>query len=293
MDSITGTPDVIFPNIGIIVNELNRVAFDIFGYKVYWYGIIIGIGILLGLFAAVFEARRCGMNPELIYDFFIFAVIGGIVGSRLYYVIFSWDNYKGDLLSIFNIRNGGIAIYGCIIGSVITAIVYTFLHKIKFFKFGDICVFGLIVGQIIGRWGNYFNREAFGGFTNSPFAMMYLRESVENTSNITQDILNNIIMLNGAEYIQVHPTFLYESLWNLGLLIFMSIYKKRKKFDGEITAIYFVGYAFGRFWIEGLRTDQLLLWGTSLAISQILSAVLVVVGITFILYNRQRLVKKA
>ncbi len=288
MNTISGTPDIIFPNIGIVIDRLNKVAFNFFGTAIYWYGIIMGIGVAAGLFMAIREAKRTGQSIDDYYDFLIVAIIASLIGARLYYVIFSWDTYKDDLLSIFNLRSGGIAIYGCIIGSVIAAIIFTKIKKINFFKFADTCVFGLILGQIIGRWGNFFNREAFGGYTNSIFAMQYLKPTVDS-GHITQNILDNVVMINGAEYIQVHPTFLYECLWNIGLFIIMNLYKKNKKFDGEMLGIYFTGYAIGRFWIEGLRTDQLILFGTGLAASQVLSAILAVAGIIFIVYNRRKL----
>ena len=199
--------------------------------------------------------------------------------------------YKDNLLQVFNLRGGGLAIYGGVIGAVLTLLVYTRVKKISFFSMADTGCLGLITGQIIGRWGNFFNCEAFGGYTENLFAMR-IRRSLVNENMISQDLLNHLIVENGVEYIQVHPTFLYESLWNLGLLLFMLWYRKRKKFDGEMLWIYLLGYGLGRAWIEGLRTDQLLIPGTGMAVSQILSLVLVTAAACAIIWNRRRMTKE-
>lgn len=288
MREITGTPDIIFPHLGIVIDKLSRVAFTVFGMNVYWYGIFIGIGVSAGLLMAVHEAKRTGQNTEDFFDFAFFAIIASVIGARIYYVIFSWDSYRNDLLSIFNLRKGGLAIYGTVIAATITAYIFTKVKKLKFFKFGDACVFGLVLGQVIGRWGNFFNREAFGGFTDSLFAMQYLNETVEY-ANIVPQVLDKAVVINGAQYIQVHPTFLYEMLWNIGLFIFMNIYKKHKKFDGEMILIYFIGYGIGRLWVEGMRTDQLMLFGTGLAVSQVLSLILIAVCAALAIYMRRKI----
>ena len=288
--AIQGTPDIIFPHLGIIIKQLDRVAFTVFGLPVYWYGVFMGLAILAGLMVAAREAKRVGLGAEVFYDFIFVAIIACVIGSRIYYVVFSWDTYKDDLISIFNLRKGGLAIYGTFIAGLITAYVFTRVKKIEFWRFGDCAVMGLILGQIIGRLGNFVNREAFGGYTDSLFAMQYLREKVEH-AHIPQDILSHITMINGAEYIQVHPTFLYELLWNLCIFILMNLYKKHKKFDGEIAAMYFLGYGIGRLWIEGLRTDQLILFGTGIAVSQIVSVALVIGGVVLFIYKRRNLSK--
>lgn len=278
-------PEIWFVNLGIKINSLNRIAFSVFGIDVYWYGIILGMGTLLGLLMVMHEAKRTYQDTEIYSDFLIIGIIFSVIGARLYYVIWSWDSFKDDLIKIFAIRQGGIAIYGSIIGAVIAIIIYTKIRKLNFFEFTDTCVFGLLVGQIIGRWGNFVNREAFGGFTDSIFALRYLKSQV---TNVNQNILDHIVEYNGVEYIQVHPTFLYESLWNLGLFILLNLYKDNKKFNGEITALYFIGYGIGRFWIEGLRTDQLVIGNTGIAISQVVSVIMVLVSIIFIIYSRKR-----
>ena len=278
-------PEVWFPNLGIEIQKLDNVAFNIFGLEVYWYGLIIGVGILSGLLLAVHEAKRTGQNPDDYMDFVLVAIVACVIGARLYYVAFSWDNYKDNLMSIFALREGGLAIYGGIITAVICAILFTRYKKMNFWLFADTAAPSLILGQIIGRWGNFFNREAFGGYTDGLFAMRYIKDQ---TYNIAQSVLDKTVFVNGTEYIQVHPTFLYESLWNLGVLVILLILKRKKKFDGEIFGLYILGYALGRVWIEGLRTDQLLIGDTGIAVSQLLSGILIFVGIGLLYYRYKK-----
>lgn len=202
-------------------------------------------------------------------------------------MVFQWGYYKDHLAEIFNIRKGGLAIYGGIIAAVVTLIVFTRKRKLSFLSMADSACLGLVTGQIIGRWGNFVNCEAFGGYTDSLFAMR-IKRSIVNESMISQELLENLITENGIEYIQVHPTFLYESMWNLGLLLFMLWYRKRKKFTGEMLLIYLTGYGIGRAWIEGLRTDQLLIPGTELAVSQVLSMVIAVISLAVLLFHRRK-----
>ena len=282
--------DLSFVNLGITIEHL-RSSISIFGFRIAFYGIIIGIGILAGICVAQADAKRRGQDPEIYLDFALYAIVCSIIGARIYYVVFEWDMYKDNLLQVFNLRGGGLAIYGGVIGAVLTLLVYTRVKKISFFSMADTGCLGLITGQITGRWGNFFNCEAFGGYTENLLAMR-IRRSLVNENMISQDLLNHLIVENGVEYIQVHPTFLYESLWNLGLLLFMLWYRKRKKFDGEMLWIYLFGYGLGRAWIEGLRTDQLLIPGTGMAVSQILSLVLVTAAACAIIWNRRRITKE-
>ena len=284
----TGTgPDISFVNLGITIEHL-RNSITIFGFRIAFYGIIIGIGMLAGMAVAFSDAKRRGQDPDMYLDFALYAIIFSIIGARLYYVIFEWDMYKDNLLQILNLRAGGLAIYGGVIGAVLTLLVFTRIKKVSFFSMADSGVLGLITGQIIGRWGNFFNCEAFGGYTDNLMAMR-IKMSLVNPSMISQELLDRQIVENGTAYIQVHPTFLYESLWNLGVLLFMLWYRKRKRFDGEMLWLYFLGYGLGRVWIEGLRTDQLKLPGTPLAVSQLLSAVLVVTAAGVIAYHRGKM----
>lgn len=282
--------DLSFVNLGITIEHL-RSSISIFGFRIAFYGIIIGIGILAGICVAQADAKRRGQDPEIYLDFALYAIVCSIIGARIYYVVFEWDMYKDNLLQVFNLRGGGLAIYGGVIGAVLTLLVYTRVKKISFFSMADTGCLGLITGQIIGRWGNFFNCEAFGGYTENLLAMR-IRRSLVNENMISQDLLNHLIVENSVEYIQVHPTFLYELLWNLGLLLFMLWYRKRKKFDGEMLWIYLFGYGLGRAWIEGLRTDQLLIPGTGMAVSQILSLVLVTAAACAIIWNRRRITKE-
>lgn len=275
-----------FPGLGIELYDVGT-GIDILGFRIAYYGMIIALGMLLGYLVAEWQARRTGQDKDLILDFALYAIILSVIGARIYYVIFAWDEFKDDWISVFNLRGGGLAIYGGVIAAVFTAIVYSKIKKISFWLLADTGCVGLLTGQILGRWGNFFNREAFGGYTDNILAMQ-LKKSDVATYNITEDILNHIVNLNGTEYIQVHPTFLYESLWNIVLLILILVYTKHKKFDGELILLYFIGYGLGRAWIEGLRTDQLLLWGTNLAVSQVLSILLVIISITILIFKRKK-----
>ena len=265
--------DIRFVHLGITIEHLKS-SISVFGFRIAFYGIIIGIGMLAGIWIAQSDAKRRGQDPELDLDFALYAIICSIIGARIYYVLFEWDYYKENLLQIFNLRAGGLAIYGGVIAGAITMIVYTRAKKVSFFSMADTGVLGLVTGQIIGRWGNFFNCEAFGGYTDSLLAMR-IKLSLVNDNMLNADVLSHKIVENGVEFIQVHPTFLYESCWNLCLLLFMLWFRKHKQYDGQMLWIYLCGYGLGRFWIESLRTDQLILFGTGLPVSQALSLVLI------------------
>lgn len=285
---MANTADISFVHLGITISHL-RNSISIFGFRIAFYGIIIGIGILTGLWIASNDAKRRGQDPEMYLDFALYAIVVSIICARIYYVIFDWANYKNDLLQILNLRAGGLAIYGGVIGAALTLIVYTKVKKLSFFSLADTGCLGLITGQIIGRWGNFFNCEAFGGYTDGLFAMR-IRRALVNENMISKELLNHLIVQNGVEYIQVHPTFFYESVWNLCVLAFMLWYRKRKRFDGEMFLIYLLGYGLGRVWIEGIRTDQLIFFGTGIPVSQALSLILVVVS-TLVLFFQHRQIR--
>lgn len=274
-----------FPHLGIEIEHMVK-GIDVFGFRIAFYGIIIGIGMMAGIAVAIWEAKRTKQNTDNYIDLAIYGILSAIVGCRIYFVAFEWDYYKDHLLEIFNLRKGGLAIYGGIIGAVLCVFVYSKIKKLSMWKLCDTACLGLVTGQIIGRWANFVNMEAFGGYTDNIFAMQV---NVEEAYYTTPELLSNLVTVDGVQYMQVHPTFLYESLWNVGVLILLLLYRKHKKFEGEVFGLYIAGYALGRFWIEGLRTDQLLLPGIGLPASQVLSAIIVIVIGGFIIYKRLKL----
>lgn len=278
--------EISFPNLGIYLKNVGK-SIDLFGIEIAYYGIIIGTAILLGFWIAAREAKRTGQNPENYLDMGIIGVIAGIVGARLYYVIFSWDMYKDNLLDIFNLREGGLAIYGGVIAAVISVLVLAKVKHLSAPQIFDTIAMALLNGQMLGRWGNFFNREAFGGYTDSLFAMRLPLDAVRS-SDVTEQMRRHIERIDGVSYIQVHPTFLYESLWCMVLLIILFAYRKHKKYEGELFLMYLFGYGLGRFWIEGLRTDQLLLPGVGIAASQLLAGAIVVGTGAAMLYLRKK-----
>jgi len=277
-------PEVEFPNLGIKIVHLPKEAFHIGPLPIYWYGICIVLGVAIATYVAVREAKRLGQNSDNYLDFLFYALIFGLIGARLYYVVFRWDDYKDNLLNILAFREGGLAIYGAVIAAFITAIVYTRIKKLNFWSFADVCAPSLILGQAIGRWGNFFNREVFGHYDTSLFAMRYL---VDQVNDKPASVMAHVVEAYGQQYIQVQPTFLYESAWNLLIFILLMLYRKRKKRDGEIILLYLFGYGAGRFVIEGIRTDQLFLFGTNIPVSQLLSAILVVVSAIVLIMRRK------
>lgn len=273
---------VSFPglNIELIVN---RVAFTVFGIPIYFYGLIIAIGFLAGIFLASMVAKKLGEKSDLALDLALICSIPAIICARLYYVIFRFDDYKDNILSIFDIRSGGIAIYGAVIGAVVAAYVFCRIKNINTLKVFDIGSVGLITGQAIGRWGNFFNQEAFGSNTNLPWGM---------TSDAVKEYLTALKLkgVNVSPDIPVHPTFLYESIWCIiTLVVLIFIVYKFYKFNGQVFYAYGALYGLGRLWIEGLRTDSLMIG--SVRVSQAVALVSVVVFaalyITYIKKNKR------
>jgi 16S rRNA (cytosine1402-N4)-methyltransferase/phosphatidylglycerol:prolipoprotein diacylglycerol transferase len=245
---------------------MNPVAFEIFGLSVRWYGILLSTGIMVGILLAYNEAKRLGKNPEYIIDLSLWCIPAAVIGARLYYVLLEWDYYNGDIMRMINIREGGLAIHGGLIAAVLTGYIYTRAKKYSFWETADIVAPSIIIGQAIGRWGNFVNNEAHGGPTDLPWG----------------------IMIDG---IKVHPTFLYESLWNFGVFIILVLYRKKKKVDGELFLLYGILYSAGRFWIEGLRTDSLMFMG--LRAAQLISLAIIVVFSIIIYLIRRRKDNKA
>ena len=277
--------DLRFVHLGITIEHLQN-HITIFGFSIAFYGIIIGIGMLLGITLAARDAAKRGIGEDTIYDFALFGIVVGVMGARLYYVFFQWDNYRGNLFEILNLRAGGLAIYGGVIGGILSLMFYCKRKKQNFLNLADSLILGVLVGQILGRWGNFFNAEAFGRYTDSLFAMQ-LRRDIVNPIMIDSALLQHLVRVNGVDYIQVHPTFLYESVWNLCLLLFLLWYRPKKRFTGEIFFLYLGGYGLGRVWIEGLRTDSLLVPGTGIAVSQALAGLCVLVALLCILAGRR------
>ncbi|MDE7319633.1 MAG: prolipoprotein diacylglyceryl transferase [Lachnospiraceae bacterium] len=275
-----------FPHLGIYLDHVGK-SISVFGFEIAYYGIIMGSSILLGLFLAEREAKRTGQDPDTYTDMIIYAIIFSIICARAYYVIFSWENYKDNLLSIFNLRQGGIAIYGSLIGAVATVYVYCKVKKLSFLQMTDTACMGLVAGQILGRWGNFFNREAFGGYTDGLLAMQ-LPVSAVRAHEITDEMWAHVQVIGGEQFVQVHPTFLYESLWNLGVICFLYWYRTRKKFQGELFLVYLLGYGLGRVWIEALRTDQLQIGNTGIPVSQLLAGVLILFSLCMIFLGRKK-----
>ena len=265
-----GDMDIAFPNLGIYLRNVPKTIM-IGNFSIALYGIVIGLGMILGLSLAARVAKKTGHDPDVIWDLAVSLLIFGIMGARIYYVIFMWDYYKDDPIQILNLRGGGLAIYGGIISGVLTLYIYCRIKKQKFPLILDFVIYGLLVGQIMGRWGNFFNREVFGEYTNNLLAMR-IPVSMVREQDISASIAAH--MAEGTNYIQVHPTFLYEGMWNLAILIFLLLYLEHKKFDGEIALLYFAGYGIGRALIESIRTDQLYIPGTQIPVSMVLGLVM-------------------
>ncbi len=263
---------IVFPGLGIEVT-IDPVAFTIFGKGIYWYGIIIACGFLLALAVGLRQGPKLGVKQDDILDMLFFAVPISLVGARTYYVLFYQELYR-DADGVFQwdkaiaIWDGGIAIYGAIIAAVLTAAVFCKVRKINFWVMADTASYGLLIGQLVGRWGNFVNQEAYGGPCTAFWRMGLTR---------------------AGEYIEVHPTFLYESLWNLaGLAILYFIIRPRRKFDGQLFLTYFLWYGLGRVWIEGLRTDSLYFFQTGIRVSQALAGIFAVTALAMILVRLRR-----
>ena len=259
--------DIAFPKLKIYLSNVPQ-DFTVFGYKIALYGVVIALGMILGVLLASYLAKKHGYDSDIVWDFAIYGIIFGIIGARIYYVAFSWDYYKHHLKEIFFIRNGGMAIYGSVIAAFLVLFIYSKVKKIHYLTMADLCVPGLALGQAVGRWGNFFNREVFGEYTDNILAMRLPIDAVRPV-DISADLASHII--EGTNYIQVHPTFLYECLWNLALVALMVFVWKYRKFDGQIFLMYVIWYGAGRFFIESVRTDSL--YAGTLKISQVVAVI--------------------
>ena len=268
--------DLAFPNLGIFITNLKN-TITIGNFTIAYYGIIIALGMLIAFAVVTKIAKRLGIDDDLFYDIFIIVIVFGIIGARAYYVIFRWDYYQIRPHEILDIRAGGLAVFGGILLAGTAIVVYCIWKKINFVKVLDLTMIGVALGQAIGRYGNFFNMEAFGDYTNNLFAMR-MRAEYLDTSNITFTQALNTITENGIDYIQAHPTFLYESTLNIilfGVLVYIVL--KRYKFDGQILASYLIGYGIIRFFVESLRTDSLMLG--NFRVSQIVAILCVISGL--------------
>lgn len=271
-----------FPNLGIDFSYIGR-SVNVFGFEITYYGMLIALGMLLGLLLIVLDVKRQHENLNLYIKMLIVSIIGAIVGARLLYVIFYWNLFDGNIQSLFQIRNGGLSFYGALFGGCLTARVYCACKKTSFWKKADSVSIGLTVGQIIGRWGDFFNRESFGQYTETIFAMRLPLASVRS-SEVTSVMREKLAVIDGVSYIQAHPIFLYESIWCLVLLLILLWYKRRKKFHGEIFMRYLSGYGLGKFFLEWLKTEKVFFPGTKISFSMLISAILFVIfGLTAVL----------
>ena len=269
MQTIQRDSAISFPMFGdFVINPPSY--FTVFGLDIYFYGLIIGLGFMLGAFYCARKAPEYGIKTDDVYDYLIWLIPSSILGARLYYVVFRLDYYIANPSQIFNLRGGGLAIYGGIIFGVLAGYILCRRKKIPVAAFLDLIVFGLLIGQIMGRWGNFMNREAFGAETDV-FCRMGL--TAPDGSSIF-----------------VHPTFLYESLWNLGIFIFLVLFNKfgKRRYDGQNMLIYFFAYGAGRFWIEGLRTDSLYIGSSNIRASQLLSLALLAISLVIMLIQSRR-----
>ena len=277
-----------FPNLGISLDHVIK-SVSIGGFEIACYGMVLAAAMVTGLLLVMKVADATGQRGDDYFDLGIIAIIVSVICARIYYVVFSWDYYKDHLAEIVNLRQGGLAIYGGVIGGVITVLVFCRIRKLPYKVALDTAALGLVWGQAVGRWGNFFNREAFGEYTDNIFAMQLPVQDVRSYE-ITEKMQEHLKTIDGISYIQVHPTFLYESLWNLGVLVILLIltFRVKRRFQGLIFLSYLLCYGAGRFWIEGLRTDQLLLPGTSVPVSQVLSGILVAVSVILIIIGKRQ-----
>ena len=248
---------------------MSPIAFYIFGAPIYWYGIIISIGVMAGIYLAMRNAKFFGENPEDIVDFCLLAIPMAIVGARLYYVIFEWSQYKDNLIDIINLRKGGLAIFGGVLAGILAGFIFTKWKKINFWNLADICAPSVILGQAIGRWGNFFNQEAYGYAVKNPALQWFPAAVFIKADN------------------QWHmATFFYEFLWNLLVFFFLMTYRKKRVKKGEVFLLYLILYSAGRIVIEGLRTDSL--YYGAFRVSQVLSGLLIILGIALFVIHRKK-----
>lgn len=264
-----------FPGLNLVLSYVPR-SFQIFGMEFTIYGVLIAIGALLGIGLVTLEAKRNGEDQNKYLDMMIISLLASVVGSRLFYVVFSWELYRGNFSGILDFRNGGYTFYGGLLAGFLAAAVFCRIAKMNFWKMADTVSLGILLGQIIGRWGNFFNRESFGEYADLPWAIQ-IPISAVRSGEVSGNMRDNLLTINGISYIQVQPVFLYESLWCLILLLILLALRRKKKYDGELFMIYLAGYGLGRFFFEWLRTDKLYIPGTRIGVSLVISAALFII----------------
>ncbi|QHS23255.1 prolipoprotein diacylglyceryl transferase [Virgibacillus sp. MSP4-1] len=260
------------------IQPYDRVFLELGPVPIYWYGVIIATGAALGLWLATREAKRLGLKEDIFVDLLIFAIPAAILFARIYYVIFEWDRYAGaPWWKVFAVWEGGIAIHGALIGSVLTAWLFAKVKGISFWMLADIAAPSLLLGQAIGRWGNFMNQEAHGGPVTE--------EAYNHFIQYIPDFITNQMIIDGVMY---QPTFLYESVWNILGLILLLYLRKVNPRRGELFFSYLIWYSFGRFFIEGLRTDSLYLMGTDIRVAQLISVLLIAVSVVLMYFRRKK-----
>ena len=261
-----------FPYIGLDLTYIGKTV-RVFGLDISYYGILTALGLCLALVFVTLEAKRNRMNINHYLNAVILSLILGVVGARLFYVAFYWNLYKSDSGKILDIRLGGMAYFGALLGCVIALKIISVIQKESFSKLADIFSLGALIAQAIGRWGDFFNRGSFGEYTEWPLAMQ-LPLSAVHSGEVTVLMRENLVVSGDSTYIQCHPAFLYESLWCLLLLLFLLIKRRKKLFDGEIFLRYLAWYGFGRFFLEAVRTDSIMIPGTGIPIGMVISMAL-------------------
>ncbi len=279
-----------FPGLNLVLDYVPR-SFRIFGMEVTIYGVLIAIGALLGMGLVVLEAGRNHQDRNKYLNLMIVSLAASVVGSRLFYVVFSWDLYQRNPMGIFDVRSGGYVFYGGLLAGIVAVAIYCKVAGLQFMEIVDTLCMGVLLGQIIGRWGNFFNRESFGQYTSGIVAMQ-LPLSAVRSGEVSGAMRDNLLTINGISYIQVQPVFLYESLWCLVILLVLLALRRRKKFQGELFMWYLGAYGLGRFFFEWLRTDKLYIPGTRIGISLVISAVLFLIFVPAAIVQRVMAMKR-
>lgn len=277
------TVNIRFPNLGINISNLIK-SFKLMGIEISINAVIITVAAIAGILVVIYEAKRTWQDIDTYINLSICAVLTGLIGARLYYVILEWNYYKGNLLQILNLQKGGLSIYGGIVAAAITCIVFSGIKKIPLPKIADTACIGLLIAQTIGIWGSFFNREAFGAYTDSLFAMQIKYDEVGGVIN--QDILNHLIRYDGIVYIQVHPIFLYESLWCFMLFVIIMVCRRFKKFEGEIFLWYIAGYFMGKVWIDIMCTHKFVIPVLNVPFSQLLAGLITIISVCIFVIKR-------